>query len=194
MPITRLDRRSRRRSGGFSLVEVMVASTLSALVMAAVLSSFLMLGRSEANAAHYVTMEGDARKALERFGEDVRMAQYLTTVSTAQIKLTIPHASDNSSDTVFYTYDASAKTFTRLGPDPVTNVANTSTILISDVERCEFKRWMIGGTGPATSDASTDQLQIRISVRKSSVTAVAATNLVVSARYVLRNHRSGTVF
>lgn len=170
----------------------MVATTLSGLVMAAVLSSFLMLGRSEANAAHYVTMEGDARKALERFGEDVRMSKYMSTVSASQVKLTIPHASDNGQDDVYYTYDSSAKTFSRRGPDPVTNVANTTTILINDVERCEFKRWMLGSTGPAASDSSTDQLQIRLSVRKSSVTAVAATNLVVSARYVLRNHKTGT--
>jgi len=46
----------------------------------------------------------------------------------------------------------------------------------------------------ATSDANTDQLQIHLTLRKqgnergsTSTAIVAATNLVVSARYILRN-------
>jgi prepilin-type N-terminal cleavage/methylation domain-containing protein len=192
MPSIPLNRRGGKSCAGFTLSELLMATTLSGLIMAGVLGSFLMIGRSGANAANYVEMERDARKGLERFGEDVRMAQYFATISATQIRLTVPHHNDNGSDQVFYTYDVAAKTLSRRGPDLVTGVANTTTVLIRNVERCEFKRWMLGCTGPATGDASTDQVQIRVSVRKSSVTAVAATNLVVSARYVLRNHRTNT--
>ncbi len=182
-----------RSERAFTLGEILVATTLSAVIMAAVLSSFLMMGRSGANAGNYVAMEQQVRQALERFGQDVRMAKYFTRVSATQIKLTIPQASDSGTDIVYYTYDSTAKTFTRLGPDPITNVANTTTLLIKEVQSCEFKRWMLGSTGPANSDAATDQVQIRLTVRKTALTAVATTNLVVSARFVLRNHRTNSV-
>ncbi len=193
MPTTAPDHRARRLTRrGFTLAEVLIASSLASILMLAILTSFLMLGRSGANAANYTTMERQARAGLERFGEDVRMAKYVTTVSTTQIKLTIPHVSDTGTDDVYYTYDTSAKTFARRGPDPVTGVANTTTTLINNVSNCEFKRWLLGSTGPASNDASTDQVQIRLTVRSTSITAVAATNLVVSARFVLRNHKTNT--
>jgi hypothetical protein len=151
-----------------------------------------MMGRSGANAANYVAMENQSRGGLERFGQDVRMAKFLTTITANQIKLTIPHVADNGTDLVYYTYDAAAKTFSRLGPDPITGAANTTTKLIDNVTSCEFKRWLLGSTGPATSDASTDQIQIRLTVQRKSITVVAATNLVVSARYILRNHKSNS--
>ena len=193
-PITARERAGRRRpDAGFSLVELIVASSLSTIIMAAVLSSFLMMGRSGANAANYVVMEQQARGTLERFGQDVRMAQYFTTVSTSRVRLTIPHAADNGSNTVDYVYDATAQTFSRVGNDPVTGTPNTTLILVKNVRNCEFKRWMLGSVGPATSDANTDQVQIRLTINKSTTTVVAATNLVVSARFVMRNHKANTV-
>ncbi|MEO5960972.1 MAG: type II secretion system protein, partial [Opitutaceae bacterium] len=45
---------SRRR--GFTLVEVLIAATISAVVLAGVLTSFLMMGRSGYNASNYSVM------------------------------------------------------------------------------------------------------------------------------------------
>lgn len=141
-------------------------------------------------------MEAEARQGLERFGQDVRGASYLTTTSPVrwpnEVKLTIPKVSGNGVDTVYYYYNVSAKTLSRIGPDPHTGAPNTTTILIRNLENCEFMRWQIGTSGPASNDMGTDQLQIRLTIKKQSVTAVAASNLVVSARYVLRNHKANT--
>ena len=50
-------RRERARGcHGFTLVEVLIATGVSAILMAGVLSSFLMMGRSGANAYNYVGM------------------------------------------------------------------------------------------------------------------------------------------
>lgn len=176
---------------GFTLTEVLIAVSLGAIIMLAVLTAFLMIGRSTAAAVNYIEMEKQARQGMERFGQDVRMAQYLTTVSANQVTLTIPSA--NGTDDIDYIYDSSAKTFTRNGRDPVTYVANTSTTLIKNVQNCEFRRWMLGSTGPANSDASADQLQIRLTISQKSVTVATNTNLVVSARFVMRNHRANTI-
>jgi len=174
----------------------MIASTIGAFVMIGVITSFIMMGKSQVNAYNYAGMEAEARRGLERFGEDVRMASYLTTVSPVrwpnEIKLTIPNAGDSGTTTVYYYYDTIQKTLSRVGPDPVTGAANTTTLLISNLVNCEFKRWQLGNNGLSSNDVGTDQLQLRLTIQKTAVTAVSANNLVVSARYVLRNHKGNT--
>jgi type II secretory pathway pseudopilin PulG len=183
------------RIGGFTLAEVLIAMSISTFVMIAVLSSFLMMTRSGVNAFNYVGMEEEARKGLERFGEDVRMAGGVTWTDNTRVTLSVKHASDNNSDTVIYYWDNTSTSSTyqcllRNGPDPLalpyTGTAVTTT-LIHDVKSFEFDRWMIGTSGSATNDTGTKQLQIRLTLRKQKVTTVAASNLVVSARFVLRN-------
>ena len=49
--------RSKRAIRAFTLVEVMIASSLGTMVLAGVMSTFLMLGRSGANIANYSEME-----------------------------------------------------------------------------------------------------------------------------------------
>lgn len=182
---------SRPASAGFTLSEVMIGATLGSFVLLAILSSFLFMGRTGANAYNYVGMEQEARRGLERFSEDVRMASGITWTSNTRVTLTIPHVSDSGTDSVVYYYDTTASNstyhcFLRQGPDPVTAVSATTT-LIHNVQTFEFDRWMLGSTGQATNDLGTKQLQIRLTVSKTSQTVVAATNLVISARYILRN-------
>jgi Tfp pilus assembly protein PilW len=183
--------RRRAASAGFTLAEMMIGATLGSFVLLAILSSFLFMGRSGANAYNYVGMEQEARRGLERFSEDVRMASGVTWTSNTRVTLTIPQATGSGTDSVIYYYDSTSgsstyQCFLRQGPDPITGVSTTAT-LIHNVQTFEFDRWMLGATGQATNDLGTKQLQIRLTVRKASVTAVAATNLVISARYILRN-------
>lgn len=191
--------KSPRRQSAFTLVEVMVASTIASFVLAGILSSFLFLGRSGANLANYATMEQEARKGLDRFSQDVRMSKNITWTSSSSVTLTVPHTTGGVSDTVTYSWDTSTASstyhcFIRNGPDPVTAPitgatvgASATTVLIHNVTSFEFDRWMIGSTGEATNDVGTKQLQIRLTVTKTATTAVAASNLVVSARFILRN-------
>jgi hypothetical protein len=193
MPTTLPDRRPLRlgRRAGFTLAEVLIAASVGSFVMAGLLSSFLMMGRSGANAYAYVGMETDARKGLERFGEDVRMASNITWTSSSDVTLAVMHLNDTGTDAVRYYWDTGASNATyhcllRTGPDPVTGISGTQ-ILARNVQTFEFDRWMLGTSGAATNDVGTKQLQIRLTLRQQAVTAVAATDLVVSARFVLRN-------
>jgi hypothetical protein len=157
----------------------------------AILTTFLFMGRSGANASNYITMEQEARRGLERFSEDVRMASGIVWTNNTLVTLTIPHAADSGTDSVVYYYDTTTGSstyhcFLRRGPDPTTGISTTAT-LIRNVQSFEFARWMIGSTGQALNDFGTKQLQIRLTIRTQSQTVVAATNLVISARYILRN-------
>lgn len=169
----------------------MIATALSAIVMAAVLSAFLLIGRTEANAYHYVTMEQQARRGLERFSQDVRMASAITWTDNTHVTLTLPQATGTGTDAIVYSYDSDPSSptyrcFLRSGIDRISGV-NTTQTLIREVETFEFDRWMLGSTGRATNDYGTKQLQIRLAVRRQSVTAAATTNVLVSARFILRN-------
>jgi prepilin-type N-terminal cleavage/methylation domain-containing protein len=190
-------RRGHDRGGrAFTLVEVLIASGISSILMAGVLSAFLMMGRSGQNAYNYVGMESEARIALEYFAEDVRMTNSVNWTSSTDITLNVLRStganSTSNTNAIRYFYDNSTsspnyKCFVRVGANRVTGVSETK-VLIHNVERdFSFARWTNGISTAATGNSNTAMLQIRLTIKVVSVTAVAATNLVVSARYILRN-------
>ena len=162
----------------------MVASTLASFVLAGVLSTFLFLGRSGANLRNYSDMETQARKALETFAEDVRQASAISWTSATNVTLTV------NSVAVAYTYDSGAGTFTR-------GVAGSTTTLITGItaNTFSFKSYNVAGTemplvtaaNLTAASSSTKQLQISLEASRNTKTVSSATNLVLSARYILRN-------
>ena len=174
---------------GFTLVEVLIGATLSSFILAGVLSTFVFLGRSGLNIQNYNDMESQARKALEIFAEDVRQASSITWVSGTSVRLVI------STSTVNYSYDSTAKTFVRDAG------LSTQKILITGVTTFEFKGYTIIGipitdfsTAAALTVAnrSTKQLQISLEAARyldfaSQRRNIAASNTVLSARFILRN-------
>lgn len=170
----------RKASRGFTLVEIMIGATLGAFILLGVLSTFLFLGRSGANFQNYADMETQGRTALETFAEDVRQASAIHWVTNQQIQLTV------NSATVTYTYDATAATFSRGTRRLISGITPSSF---------SFKAYKIDGTelalnsatALASADINTKQLQISLEARRTSRTVVAATNSVLSARFILRN-------
>lgn len=162
----------------------MIGATLGAFLLTAVLSTFLFMGRSGANMQNYSDMEAQARKALEIFAEDVRQASAITWNSATELDLTV------NSTTVRYLYDSAASTFYR-------RAASGTTALITGIsaDTFEFKAYNVAGTElPLTTSAeltaatsSTKQLQISLEASRTNTTVVAATNTVLSARFILRN-------
>jgi len=188
-----------------SLVEVMISASLGSFLLLALLTSFVMIGRSGTTLFNYVGMEVQARQGLEKFAEDSRMASAVAWNSSTSVVLTVPHvANDGFANTVTYWWDTTTTSstyhyFLRQEADTNTlGVATTTTTstLVKNVSSFQFDRWQAGGaTGvQATSNANTDQLQIHLTIKvQANVYGVAstavtnATNLVVSARYILRN-------
>ena len=177
-------RKGKRHPAGFTLVEIMVGSTLASFILAGILSTFLFLGRSGANVQNYSDMEAEARKALEVFAEDVRQASAISWTSNVAITLTVNSAS------VAYYYDSATRSFYRRD-------ATSTRTMVSGISAGSFtfKAFNVAGTemalataaNLATASVSTKQLQISLESTRTSRTVVAATNTVLSARFILRN-------
>ena len=73
MPTTTVS--AKKTGRGFTLVEIMVATALSAIVLAGVLTSVLMITRSGYLLTNYIDMERQARNALETFAVDARITE-----------------------------------------------------------------------------------------------------------------------
>ena len=185
-----LRRPAARRAGGFTLVEVMVAAGLSGFILTAILGAFVMIGRSGYNAASYSVMEAEARRALETFSQEARLAKNIVWASTNSVTLTVVGSAGDY--TVTYAYDTSANgTTAKCFYRKPGNAASTSPrlILVRNVTDFSFRRYKVinGVDYTAYNDLETKQIQITLRSTRTGVTTVDATNAVLSARVVLRN-------
>jgi Tfp pilus assembly protein PilW len=173
-----------------------MATGIGAIVMAGVLSTFLMMGRSGINAYNYVGMESEARTALEYFAEDVRMANSISWTSATDITLNVIRSTGynttSNTNSVRYYYETSSSSpnyqcFVRVGPNRASGVSETRVLIHNVQSDFAFSRWTNGVSIAATGNSNTAMLQLKLTIKIASITAVAASNLVVSARYILRN-------
>ncbi|HEY0863792.1 MAG TPA: hypothetical protein VGD97_06775 [Lacunisphaera sp.] len=180
------------RAGGFTLVELMIGASLASFILAAVLSTFLFMGRSGANVQNYNDMEAQARKALEYFAEDTRQASGVVWgADSNSVGLTV------GVNRVTYTYNPTAKNFTRTEVVIATNAAVSSRVLVTGITTFAFSAYNIAGSNilldtaarRTAANGTTKQLQISLEAARNNVTVVAATNTVLSARFVLRNKK-----
>jgi Tfp pilus assembly protein PilV len=179
----------RSRATGFTLVEMMVAAGLAGFILVGVLGTFLMIGRDGYNAANYSMMESEARRALETFCEEARMASNITWNSSNSVTFRV---AGSSSYLVTYVYDSStsgptAQCFYRL-PGGAASTAS-KLILVRNVREFSFRRYKVinGVDYTASNDLETKQIQITLRSVRTGITTVATTNAVLSARVVLRN-------
>jgi prepilin-type N-terminal cleavage/methylation domain-containing protein len=175
---------------GFTLVEVMIAAGLSGFILSAVLSAFLMIGRSGYNASNYAVMEAEARRALETFSQEARQANNIVWNSANSVTLTVVASSGDY--TVTYAYDSgasgtTANCFYRL--PGASSSTSTRLILVRNVTDFSFRRYKVvnGADYAAANDLETKQIQITLRSTRTGTTTVATTNAVLSARVVLRN-------
>ncbi len=180
------ERRLRRR-GGFTLTEVMVASGLAAMIMSAVLTAFLFMGRSTVRLQNYQELETEARTAIELFAQDARTAAAVTWHSAHSITLTSPTSAGGSS--VTYTYDADGGTFTRQQKTPS---VGTARVLISGINHFAFSAYTITADRLVLSDLdaagrNTKQIQLSLSAQRGGTASATTSNKVISARFILRN-------
>jgi prepilin-type N-terminal cleavage/methylation domain-containing protein len=169
---------------GFTLVEMLIGSSLAAFILTAVMTTFLFLGRSGANVQNYNDMEAQSRRALEQFAQDVRQASEITWTSSTDITLVVDSAN------IRWRHVSGDGTFRR-------TAAGTERTMISGITTFTFQPYSITGGSVSVADLAaagrqTKQLQISLEAQRTNRTVARATNLVLSARYILRNKRVTT--
>lgn len=180
-----------RPGKGFTLVEVLIAATLSTFVLAGVLSAFLFLARTSFRSSGYSEMEAEMRRGLDTFARDTRTATDVRWNSAQSITLTV------NGRPVTYAYDGSAAgstagSFYRLEGDAAS--ARPRVVLVRGVTPdFAFQRYKLAQPGvadnAATSDRETKLLSLTLRAARTSVATVGASNSAISARYLLRNKR-----
>ncbi len=187
-----------KRSRGFTLVEVLIAASLGSFILAGTLTAFLMLVRSGVRISNYSMMESQTRRAFEQLGIDARMSNNFARNPSGSVvtyfTLTIPNNSLTAQTQVTYGYETDPEDTTklRLFRVPGNNVAATvgRQILVNRVSAVTFLRYDAAGSpipGSTISDAGLKHVQISISVTRSDIGVAAATQVIRSSAFTLRN-------
>lgn len=122
---------------GFTIVELIVALSLSMIVMSAVLSGFLFIGRNFARLANQQSLEVAARNTQAYLAQDIRRATSLSSPSATEFTLSIPTAA--AAVSVRYVYDPSSKTISRIASP------GGSQILQRDIIDAYFRYYDVRG-------------------------------------------------
>ncbi|HYC72848.1 MAG TPA: prepilin-type N-terminal cleavage/methylation domain-containing protein [Opitutaceae bacterium] len=188
--------RARRGAGGFTLVEVLMATALSALVLAGVLSTFVFIVGTGQRAADYSSTEAEVRRGLEQFGRDARVAVDIRWHGPQRLTFILPSGDQPE---VTYAYDAEPGSATSgcLYREPAaTGGAAGRQVLVRNIAPdFRFARFKIGpvyGGEPAAAANDLETKQIQVVLRAVSARiggGAAATQAATSPRYVLRNKK-----
>jgi len=179
------------RTRGFTLVEVMVAATLSVFVLAGVLAANLQIIRSSVRMTQYVEMDSQVRRALDFLSHDLRSASTLTWNGNSDITLTIP-TSGGATAQVTYAWTAASGTFFRVaGASSAAlngrlELVRGITTLPGGTAGLTFARFDRDGVATA-SDAATKSVQVNLTVTRSAQTTVATSENAVSATFTMRS-------
>ncbi len=183
---------------GFTLLELLVGAALSAVILAAVLSSFVFLGRNLTRQANYQVLEAKARETLTYLRRDFALAQSVktgTTPTASTVTLVLPAGE------VTYTYDSISSSLRR----QATFGANADfTLLKNTVCSCTsftFAYYTMAGGTPASQVTpslsvpySIKQIQARFIIQTPGTYSptTQTTYEVVTSRFLLRNKTSPT--
>src|SRR2546421_7053201 len=127
---------SKARCQAMTLVELMVATGVGSIVLAAVMALSLFSARSFAALGNYVDLDIKSRTALDQMSSDIRQADKLTAATTNS--LTFQTTDPNTSNTVslVYTYRPSAQTLTRTyNGQTTTNLTGCTSLQFSIFQR-----------------------------------------------------------
>jgi Tfp pilus assembly protein PilW len=170
--------RSPHRSAGFTLVELIVGVSLSMIVMAAVLASYVFVARSYTRTIGFglpnqPTLEAQGRQTLVYFARDVQAASAVSTAdanspSSSEVTLTVPLSTGGTRNVTYY-YNGTetaataygvtipANTLARIDRDTSTPTPPPPLILHSSLLTCTFTYYDASGN-PYTTLSSPNYL------------------------------------
>lgn len=133
-------RPDRRRA--FTLSEVLISVTVGAVLITLLMGMVVTHARLAVATGNYAEMNEENRRALTLFDNDMRAASDVLEMRDDYVRvsaITGLRAGVPKSDTIEYTYDPKAATFSRTVTDSVTGAKQTRT-LITGVDTDVFNR------------------------------------------------------
>jgi hypothetical protein len=172
----------RRRAGAFTLIEILVAGGIGAVVMVILAQLTFFTGRSFAALMNYTELDKYSRNALDQMVFKIRQCDNLKTFSATQ--LTFSYQATNE---LTYTYSPTAKTLT----ESVGGRTKTLLIGCDELSFAIFQRNTAAGTYdqfPATmANNAVKLVQLSWTCSRKVLGAQVNTESVQSAKIVIRN-------
>lgn len=126
------------RAAAFTLVELLIGATLSAAIMAAVLSSYIFLGRNLARLANQQTLETESRRALAYFVQDVQSSSgFASSMPFGNYRLALTVPTSTGSVIITYYYNSNVLT-TSVQTDDVPVNGITVKMRRQSLTRCVY--------------------------------------------------------
>ncbi len=186
-----MNRRAKSRAA-FTLVELLIGSTVAGFTLAAVLSAYIFIGRNLARLSSYQSLENESRKVLAYLSRDLMLAQSVktgTTPTESAVTLVLPAGE------VSYSFNSTTglRRQTTFGTSP------DLTFLRNDSCACtSFRFRYFTVTDGAPTDQTSPSAYVPYSIKQIQVgfvlesptswTAETRTRFeMASSRYVFRN-------
>lgn len=182
-----------KSSAAFTLAELLVGMSLAMVVMAAVLTCYIFIGRSLFRLVNQQTLITQSQRAFAYLSQDVRLASGISgTPSASGLVLTLP-TNTGSTTTVTYAYNSTSGTLTR------TPASGTALTLLSNLTSSSFNYYDATGNSYTSATLSAGSYLSSIKQIGLSYAAQAGTNAdgtrapqtanyqASSPRFVLRN-------
>jgi prepilin-type N-terminal cleavage/methylation domain-containing protein len=176
---------------GFTLVEVMVATLLSGLVLAGVLTAVLQLMRSGVRITQYAEMSSQVRRGVGQLEGDLKSAITIIWNNASDITLTLPNQNGTTRQ-VTYAWTSATQSFFMV-PGASSAVTTGRVFLVRGIPLrpdgsagLVFARYDRDGNA-ATTDLATKKVQVSLNAVRTAQTVATSTNTTVSAIFNLRN-------
>lgn len=170
------------RRGGFSLVEVLVATGVAGLVVIVIALLSFFTSRSFVAATNYTDMALLSRMALDNMSRTIRQASQVTSYSTNSITI-----ADSSGNTTTYTLDPNSKSLLAISG----GATNTYLTGCNALQFWIFQRTPMSNSFSCWSPAyvtNAKMVQVTWSCSRQIFGANVNNELVESASICLRNH------
>jgi type II secretory pathway pseudopilin PulG len=168
-------------TAGMTLVELMVAVSLSVMLSAVVLTFYLTFAKATLTISDYTDYDMETSKLLQNFSRDIREAEEINWTNRYSFKLL------KKGIYYTYTYDTDLQTIERA------ETGGSSTTLASNITELEFQAYdvtgdpLTPGISYSTLDDSTRMLQVSGLFSKNPSARSPTSSKFASARYILRN-------
>ena len=167
---------------GFTLVELMLASVISAIVFAAIFSAYIFMARNLARMANFQQQQVQNRQTFYYVGKDVSDAVQLTGASSSSLVLTL-----SSGAIITYTCVPAIPSPTTPGTlSRMVDGAVPAPTLLSNLTTFSFGYYDKSGA-PTSVHTNIKQVELRYtSAVGDKANGTQSSDIVVSARMVLR--------